>query len=347
MRFYDRQHQFYCGVDLHARTTYLCVLDKSGEIVFHRDIKARPDCFLRALKPYRQDVVVGAECMFTWYWLADLCEQEKIEFALGHALYMRAIHGGKTKNDEIDSEKIARMLRGGMFPISYVYPKQMRATRDLLRRRTFLMRRRSELLMHLHNTHLQYNQFPPRGRLAHASNRVQLAESFSDESVRKMVQVDRDLVDYLDDQLRELELYLTRHAKVDNPQMFYRLRSVPGIGKILALTIMYEIQDVNRFPRVGQFISYARLVRGSHESGGKTKGSPHKKIGNAHLKWAFSEAACLFLRECDQAKRFVDRKTKKHCKAKAMAILSAKLGRAVYWMLRRDTVFDVKRFFAN
>jgi transposase len=347
MRFYNRQHQFYCGVDLHARTTYLCVLDNSGEIVYHRDVKANPDRFLRALKPYRQDVVVGAECMFTWYWLADLCEREKIEFALGHALYMRAIHGGKTKNDRIDSEKIARMLRGGMFPVSYVYPKEMRATRDLLRRRTFLMRRRAELLMHLHNTHLQYNLSPPAGRLAHAANRVDLTKPFEGESVRKMVQVDVNLVGHLDDELRELELYLTRHAKVDDPNMFYRLRSVPGIGKILALTIMYEIQDVSRFSSVGQFISYARLVCGSHESAGKVKGSPNKKIGNVHLKWAFSEAVCLFMRQSEQAKKFVERKTKKHCKAKAMAILSAKLGRAVYWMLRRETVFDINRFFAN
>lgn len=347
MRFYNRQHQFYCGVDLHARTTYLCILNTSGEIVFHRDVKAKPDRFLRALKPYRDDVVVGAECMFTWYWLADLCHQEKIEFALGHALYMRAIHGGKTKNDHIDSEKIARMLRGGMFPISYVYPKQMRATRDLLRRRTFLMRRRSELLMHLHNTHLQYNLSPPAGRLTYAINRADLTQPFDDESVRKMVQVDGDLVGHFEEQLRELELYLTRHAKVDDPNMFYRLRSVPGIGKILALTLMYEIQDVRRFSNVGQFLSYARLVRGSHESAGKVKGSPHKKIGNAHLKWAFSEAVCLFMRESDQAKRFIERKTKKHNKAKAMAVLSAKLGRAVYWMLRRETAFDVEKFFAS
>jgi transposase len=347
MRFYSKQHQFYCGVDLHARTLYLCILDKSGEIRFHRNVKARPDRFLQALKPYREDVVVGAECMFTWYWLADLCRKENIEFALGHALYMRAIHGGKTKNDHIDSEKIARMLRGGMFPISYVYPKEMRATRDLLRRRTFLMRRRAELLMHLHNTHLQYNLLPPTGRLAYAANRIDLTKPFDDESVRKMVQVDVNLVGHLDEELRELELYLTRHAKVDDPNMFYRLRSIPGIGKILALTLMYEIHDIRRFASVGQFVSYARLVRGSHESAGKVKGSPHKKIGNAHLKWAFSEAVCLFLRECEQAKRFVERKAKKHCKAKAMATLSAKLGRAVYWMLRRETVFDVKRFFAN
>ena len=145
MRFYDQQHEFYCGVDLHTRKMYLCVLDREGNKRLHRNMRAKPDDFLRAIKPFRDGLVVGVECMFTWYWLADLCLDESLDFVLGHALYMKAIHGGKNKDDRIDSEKIARLMRGGTFPLSYVYPREMRATRDLLRRRTFLMRRRSDL----------------------------------------------------------------------------------------------------------------------------------------------------------------------------------------------------------
>ena len=162
MRFYNQQHQFYCGVDLHAKTMHLCVLDQAGQIQRPRGIRARPQDFLRTIEPYRKGLVVGAECMFAWYWLSDLCIEQEIPFVLGHALYMRAIHGGKTKNDKIDSQKIARLLRGGNFPMSYVYPRQMRSTRDLLRRRCFLVRRRGELLAHLNNTFSQYNVTPPR-----------------------------------------------------------------------------------------------------------------------------------------------------------------------------------------
>jgi hypothetical protein len=136
MRFYTQQHDFYCGVDLHARSMYLCVLDRDGKIVLHRNLPAGPEPFLQAIAPYRGDLVVGVECIFCWYWLADLCAAEKIEFVLGHALYMKAIHGGKAKNDKIDSHKIAHLLRGGNFPLAYVYPRQMRATRDLLRGNT-------------------------------------------------------------------------------------------------------------------------------------------------------------------------------------------------------------------
>src|SRR5436190_21112709 len=146
MRFYTQQHRFYAGGDLHARTLYLHVLDADGRTRFDRNLPARPDAFLDAIQPFRDGLVVGCECMFAWYWLADLCAAEGIPFVLGHALYLKLIHGGKSKNDKIDAEKLARLLRGGAFPQAYVYPKGMRETRDLLRRRTFLVRQRSPFL---------------------------------------------------------------------------------------------------------------------------------------------------------------------------------------------------------
>ena len=347
MRFYNQQHPFYCGVDLHAKTLHLCVLDQAGEIVRHRGIQARPQDFLRTIEPYRKQLVVGAECMFAWYWLSDLCIAEEITFVLGHALYMRAIHGGKTKNDKIDSEKIARLLRGGTFPMSYVYPRQMRATRDLLRRRCFLVRRRGELLAHLNNTFSQYNVTPPPGKFSYAANRVDLTKCFDDDSVRRMVQTDVTLAADFDKELTSVELYLKRHAKIHDPDTFHRLKTVPGIGDILAMVLLYEIHDIRRFADVGDFVSYARLVRGSHESAGKAKGSPRKKIGNAHLKWAFSEVAALFLRGNPRARAYKTKLARNHGKAKAMTILAHKLARAAYYILRRKEVFDMDKFFAK
>ena len=135
MRFYTGQHKHCCGIDLHARTMYLCILDQAGKVLLHKDFRANPESFLKAVANYREDLVVAVECIFTWYWLADLCRREGIHFVLGHALYMKAIHGGKAKNDRIDAHKVAVILRGGMLPQAYVYPSEMRATRDLLRRR--------------------------------------------------------------------------------------------------------------------------------------------------------------------------------------------------------------------
>jgi transposase len=349
MRFYNRQHRFYCGVDLHARTLSLHVLDAHGETALAKTLPASPKAFLQAVGPFRDGLAVACECMFAWYWLADLCEQENIPFVLGHALYMKAIHGGKAKTDRIDAHKIAVLLRGGMLPQAYAYPKGMRETRDLLRRRTFLVRKRAEALVHLQNTNSQYNLPPLTKKLSYAANRAELdlPARFTDPSVRQNVALDLALLDTYDEHIRDVELHLTRTAKVDDPQAYQRLLSVPGVGKVLALVLLYEIHDIRRFPEVGHFLSYARLVRCSHESAGKRQGTGGNKIGNAHLKWAFSEAACLFLRESDQAKKWLARREKKHGKARALGALAARLGRTVYHLLRKQEVFDRKRFFAS
>jgi transposase len=347
MRFYTQQHRFYCGIDLHARSMHVCVLGQAGEVLLDRNLPTRPDSFLRAVAPFRDGLIVGVECMFAWYWLADLCQAENLPFALGHALYMKAIHGGKAKNDRIDAGKIARLLRGGNFPIAYVYPKGMRETRDLLRRRTYLVRQRAALLTHLQILNAQYNLAPFPKKLSFAANRLEMnvAERFADPSVQKSAAVNLALVDRLDKLIGELELYLTRTAKVDDVQTYHRLQTIPGVGKVLALILLYEMHDVGRFDSAGQFLSYARLVRCLHESAGKKLGCGGKKIGNAHLRWAFAEAACLFLRSSERAKRWKQKQAAQRGEGKALAILAAKLGRAVYHMLRKREAFDEERFW--
>jgi transposase len=174
MRFYDRPHRFYAGLDLHARTLHLCILDSAGTIVLDVNLPCRPDACRAAIAPFRAALIVGAECLFGWYWLSDLCHKEKIAFLIGPALYLKAIHGGKAKNDRLDAHKIARLLKGGNFPLAYVYPKGMRETRDLLRRHTFFVRQRSGLFTHWQILNSQYNLPPFSKKLAFAANRSEL-----------------------------------------------------------------------------------------------------------------------------------------------------------------------------
>lgn len=347
MRFYDRQHRYYAGLDLHARTMHLCVLDAQGAVVYDANLPCRPDAFLGALAPFRAGVIVGCECMFAWYWLSDLCHREKIPFVIGHALYMKAIHGAKAKNDKIDANKIARLLRGGNFPLAYSYPQGMRETRDLLRRRTYLVRQRSGLFTHLQILNSQYNLPPLPKKLSFAQNRQEMdvAGRFADKSVQHNASADLALIDCLDEQIAQLELYLTRTAKVDDVQTYHRLQTIPGVGKVLALVLLYEIHDVRRFAGCGQFLSYCRLVRCTHESAGKVLGTGGQKIGNAHLRWAFAEAACLFLRSSERAKAWKQKQQKKRGEGKALAILAAKLARAVYHLWRKSEAFDEERFW--
>ena len=347
MRFYVHPHRFCCGIDLHARTMHLCVLDQDGNVVVDRGIAANPKAFLELIAPYRHGIIVGVECMFAWYWLADLCQTENLPFVLGHALYMRLIHGGKGKNDRIDAGKIARLLRGGNFPLAYAYPKGMRETRDLLRRRMYLVRQRSALLTHVQIVNSQYN-LPPLGKTLHCEDkRDGVAERFTDASVRQSVTVDLRLIDQLDRLIDDTEQYLRRTVKVDDVQTYHRLQTIPGVGQVLALVLLYETHDWSRFDTVGQFLSYARLVRCVHESAGKKVGSGNRKIGNAHLKWGLAEAACLFARFSERAQKWKQRYSQKRGTGKAMSVLAAKLGRAVYHMLRKQEVFDEERFWNN
>lgn len=344
MRFYTQQHKHYCGIDLHARSLYLCILNQAGEKLVHRKLNCDRDELLKALKPYREDLVVAVECLFCWYWVADLCQAHGISFVLGHALYMKAIHGSKTKNDRIDSYKIAALLRGGTLSQAYVYPAELRPTRDLLRRRLFFARKRGELFAHIQNTNTQYNLPPLEQRVRKTTDRGVVIEHFEEGRLQMSVAVDVDLLEAYDNVIRELELFLVHEVRKDHNADFFLLRSIPGIGEILALTLVYEINDIKRFPQVQNFISYARLVKGIHESAGKTKKSAGAKMGNVHLKWAFSEAAVLFLRGNTIGQKFFARLEKKHGKGKALSILAAKLGRAVYYMLLRGKPFDLQRF---
>jgi transposase len=346
MRFYTGQHAYYCGIDLHARTMYVCIINNEGEVVVHKTLRTDPSAFLELIAPYRPDVVVGVECIFTWYWLADLCNREQLPFVLGHALYMKAIHGGKAKNDRIDAHKIATLLRGGMLPQAYVYPREMRATRDLLRRRLYLVRKRGLLLSHIQNTNHQYNLPTIPAKLQYASNRLGFTDRFTDPCVRKSMEVDLELVAHLERLILDLELYIAKQAKENDSDTLLLLRSIDGVGKILALTILYEVQSIDRFERVQEFVSYARLGRCAKESVGKRKGTSGKKIGNVHLKWAFSDAAVLFLRNNPTGQKYLERLSRKHGKAKALSILARKLGRAAYYVMKRRKTFDMKKFLA-
>lgn len=258
MRFYTKQHQYYCGIDLHTKMMYVCIIDPEDNILVHKNIVTDPKKFLKLIEPFREGMIVGVECIFSWYWLADLCQKENIPFLLGHALYMKAIHGGKTKNDKIDSLKIAKLIKGGNFPM-YAYPAQMRATRDLLRRRMYFVRVRSEVQAHIQLTNYQYN-------LPSFEKKIDRKKCRADPVISKNVESDIATMDHFEELIKNLEAYILRHARGFDARTYYRLKTVPGIGKVLGLVLLFEIQDIKRFPTVGSFSSYCRLVKCPKES---------------------------------------------------------------------------------
>jgi transposase len=324
---------------------YVCLLHQAGETLLHRNMKTNPDTFLKAIAPYRDGIVVAVECMVTWYWLADLCADAGIPFVLGHALSMQAIHGGKAKNDKIDSQKIAALRRGGMLPQAYVSPAQMRATRALVRRRLPLAHKRAELRAHVPNTNRQDNLPEIGQQIASKANRDGVAERCADPAVPQSLEGDLALITYDDERLRDVALTILKTAKHHDANTLYLLQTVPGIGKMLSLVLLSAIHRIERFPRGQDFVSSCRLVKGAKEANGKRSGTSGAQLGNAHLQWAFSEAAVLCLRDNPAAQQYLARLEKKPDKGTTLTILAQKLARAVYDRLRRKVAFDTETFF--
>jgi transposase len=322
----------------------LGIVDRDGEIVLHRNMQAAPEPVLQALAPSREDLVGCVACLFTWDWLADRCAQAGIPFVLGHALSMKAIHGGQATNDTIDAQQIAVLRRGGMLPQAYVYPANMRATRALLRRRRYLTRTRAERLAHIQHTNSQYH-LPEMGKkLAYTANRDRVAERFPAPAVQQRMAVDLALLGSDDPRLNDLELPIGKAAKQHDAHTLSLLQTVPGIGTILRLVLLYEIHDLQRFPRVQAFVSDGRLVKWAKASAGKRYGTAGAKMGNASLTWAFSAAAVLFLRDHPAGQQSLTRLEKKHGQGKALPLLAQTLGRAGSSMFKRQPAFDVPKF---
>jgi Transposase IS116/IS110/IS902 family len=265
-------------------------------------------------------------------------------FVLGHALSRKAIHGGKANNDTIDSQKIAVLRRGGMLPQASGYPAEMRATRDRLRRRMHLTRTRAEMLAHMQKTNSPYNLPEIGQKLAYQANRAGVAERCPDPAVHKSIEVDLGLIGYDDQVLNAREWTLVNTATPHQAQTLYRLQSVPGMGNLLALVLLYEMHDMVRFPRVQDFGSYGRLVTCTKASAGKRSGTSGANIGQASLTWAFSEAAVLFLRNHPAGQQSVARVENKHGQGQALTSFAHQWARAVYDMLRRETAFDLPKF---
>lgn len=348
MKFYQTSTQFNCGIDLHARSMYVCLMDREGKILLHTNIRHNDfDYFLKLVAPYRHDLTVCAECMFGWYWLADACQQAGLVFVLAHALYLRAIHGGKNKNDRIDSEKIAHLLRTNLIPPAYVYPSEKRPLRALLRQRLTYVWCRAELLARIQSHQLAHNR--PTTKATTANHRQgweeQLLKS-EDHPLRQLaLQNDLAMIGHYDQQIASLQWRLKKLTRQHAGRDYALLQTIPGIGAYLALTILHEIGDIDRFASVKHFLSYARLVKGTVASAGKIKGLRGAKLGNPYLRWAFGEAAVIAKRDHSVIGPLAQRLEAKMGgnKFKANTVIAIKLARTAYFMLKNHTVFEADR----
>src|SRR5262245_41374728 len=288
MKYYISTTEYNCGIDLHARQMYVCVMDRQGKKLVHTNVRDNDfNFFLKLVQPHQHDLTVCCECMFGWYWLADACQAAGLTFVLAHALYVKAIHGGKNKNDRIDSEKLTHLLRSNLIPPAYVYPADKRPLRALLRQRIFFVWRRAELLARIHSHQLAHNRIPARQTRRHRDSwKEQLLAAEDNELRRAALKNDLAMIQHYDNQIQAMEQELMGLTKKAQGRDYQLVQSVPVIGRSLSLVILYEIGDISRFPTAKDFLSYCRLVKGTVASAGKIKGLRGAKLGNPYLRWA-------------------------------------------------------------
>ena len=269
MRFYTKQHKADGGRALPARSLSMGILSQDGERLLHRHRKTSPEMFRKAIAPYRAELVVCGACLFTWYWLADLCAREGMPLVLGPARSLNAIHGGKAKHDKSAAHKSAVRLRGGLWPQAYVSPAALRATRARRRRRIHLMRTRAERLTHVPHTNRQ-DKLPEMGQQsASPATRDGVAERLPEPAVPQRIAVDRALLGPYDELLRDLALALVTTAPPPDAHPLYLRQTVPGLGQMLRLVLLDDIHDIARVPRGQDCVSSGRLVKCAKASVGK------------------------------------------------------------------------------
>jgi len=334
----------YCGIDLHSNNHVLTVIDDTDRRVYERRLPNDLAITKAALEPYRAELVaVAVESTFNWYWLVDGLMEAGYTVRLVNTAAVRQYEGVKHTDDEHDAFWLAHLLRLGILPTGYIYPKGERGLRDLARQRMRLVKHRSALI-----TSVQIQVWRSTAVRLKADTIKGLGKQpwpdLADADLALSVKAGRAAINTLSVQIERLEKILLKRLRL-SPQ-FRMLKTVTGIGPILAMTIALEVGDIARFAGVGEFASYCRCVDSQRLSNGKKKGEANRKCGNRYLAWAFIEAAYFATRNLPAAKRFYERKRRQRHAMLAMKALAHKLARACFYVLRDQVPFAPERLFA-
>lgn len=338
--------QLYVGIDLHSNNNYLAIIDEQDKRIYKHRWPNKPDIILAELEPFKKNIVgIVVESTFNWYWLVDILMDEGYKLHLANPTAIQKYKGLKYSDDNHDAFWLAHLLRLRILPEGYIYPKAERPIRDLLRKRGHLVKLRTSLINSLQG--IIYRNYG-------CKLNVDKIKQSKENHVRPILsgqynlelsgEVSKDTIDYLTRQIHKIESAILKEIKLRDS--FKKLQTVPGIGKILALTIMLETGSIKRFSSVGNFSSYCRKVPTKWTSNDKKKGKGNSKSGNKYLAWAFSEAA-EFARRYDKSIRaFYDRKATKTNRMVAHSTLAHKLTRAAYYIMRDNVEFECQKLFA-
>jgi len=337
--------RLYTAFDLHSNNSYLGIIDENGKRAFKRRLPNDPEVIIETLKPFKDDIIgIVVESTYNWYWLVDLLMAEGYKVHLANPAEIKKYTGLKYADDQHDAFWLAEMLRLDILPEGYIYPKDDRPIRDLLRKRGHLVRLRTSLILSLQNIISRNNGVQLKAGAIKILSTDHVAPFLEgNEDLALAGKVSKASIDFLTRQIKAIEAVVER--KLDLREPYDRLLTEPGIGKILGLTVMLETGPISRFAKVGNYVSYCRKVSTKWISNEKKKGKGNKKSGNRYLAWAFSEAAELARRYDENARAYFNRKAQQTNRMVAHNALAHKLASAAYYIMRDGVSFMPEKCF--
>ncbi|NTS78938.1 IS110 family transposase [Catenovulum sp. SM1970] len=333
---------YFSAIDLHSNNAYLVVLDEEDNSVYEKRLPNELALIIDALQPFKNDLVgVAVESTFNWYWLVDGLMAHGFKLHLVNTTAVQTYSGLKYTNDVHDARWLAKLLRLGILPTGYIYPKQTRKLRDLLRKRSGLVQQRT---LNIASFKSLYSRQLGITLNTNAIHKDIDQFTFTDPMLEAIAAPHKRLYRLLTHEIKQQEVIIKNHL---TPQLDYQgLQTVPGIGQILAATILLETGNIERFEKVGNYASYCRCVKSTRISNQKTKGKGNAKNGNRYLSWAYAEAAHFAIRYAKPIKRFYERKKQKSNGIIAMKAVAHKLARACYFMMKNHVEFDMQLAFS-
>jgi transposase len=334
----------YAGIDLHSTNNFIGVIDANDRRLYTKRHENQLDCILNALDPFKETLVgVVVESTYNWYWLVDGLQDHGYSVHLANPAAIQQYDGLKFTDDQWDAIWLANMLRLNILPEGFIYPKEDRAARDLLRRRLMFVSQRTAQILSLQSMVARN-----RGLNYPGSSIMNFRDCFVDKlfdapHLRFTAKKNLAAIRFLGEAIKDIEAEVNSHAKLRKE--FEMLLTIKGIGDILGMTIMMEVGDISRFRGVGNYSSYCRCVESKRLSNGKVKGKNNKKNGNKYLSWAYIEAANFSRRFCPLAKKFYQRKLARSNKVLATKALANKLSKASYFIMRDQVPYDPEKLF--
>jgi transposase len=336
--------RLYCGIDLHSSNAYVVVLDERDRVLYRRRLPNELAVILAELSSYQAQLVgIAVESTFNWYWLVDGLLEAGYRVHLANPAAMQRYNGLKHSDDNSDACWLAHMLRIGVLPEGYIYPREQRGLRDLLRKRGRLVQQRTASLLSLQGIVQRNTGQRPTGRAVRSLDLDELREQLRDSNVSLAMESTWRVLACLDGEVKQLEREALRQIK-PHP-LFKLLKSIAGVGDILAPTIQLETGAIDRFCGAGNYVSYCRAVGSQCLSNGKVKGRGNRKNGNRYLAWAWLEAANFAIRYHAPVRRFYERKKARTHRVVAIKAVAHKLARAGYYVMRDRVPFQIDLAF--